>query len=223
MKYLSVKEMGKVDKVAVKKFKIRIEQMMELAGKSLADFVYCKLKPKKVLILYGKGNNGAGGLVAAKHLINRGVKVSIVKASRRGNGIVRARLKTLRRIGVLEKNNVEKTDVIIDALLGYGMKGKATGRYAELIDQANSMKSKGTKIVSLDLPSGVDPDTGESSGNFIRADSTLTLALPKLGMKDSKRGIGSLYLVDIGIPKQVYDYLEIKYEDLFEKESVVRI
>ena len=128
MKYLSVKEMGKVDKVAVKKFKIRIEQMMELAGKSLADFVYCKLKPKKVLILYGKGNNGAGGLVAAKHLINRGVKVSIVKASRRGNGIVRARLKTLRRIGVLEKNNVEKTDVIIDALLGYGMKGKATGK-----------------------------------------------------------------------------------------------
>jgi len=223
MIYVNTEEMARIEKTARKRFKIKVEETLELSGKALSDFVYYKIKPKKVLILYGKWNIGAAGLVAARYLMGKGVKVSIVRASRRGKKLVRARLKTLRRMKVVEEKNVKKADVIIDALLGYGFKRMPWGKYSDLIDQANSLRSKGVKIVSLDVPSGINADTGESYGNFIRANYTLALALPKKAMEKSSRGFGVVYLVDIGIPKTVYDYLNIKYEDYFKNEGIVKL
>ena len=219
MIYLPFEKVKKVNKIAIRHYKILAEQIMELAGKELSDFVYNRFKPKKVLVMYGKWDNGAGGLVCARHLINRGVKVMIVKASRRGGKFVRRRLKTLRRIGVNEVNDVEKVDVIIDALLGYDFKGIPKRRYFELIERANSLRSKGIKIVSLDVPSGINTSTGESAGSYIRADYILTLGMPKKGLENKK----NVYLVNIGIPNEVYKSLGININNYFKDSDVVKI
>jgi NAD(P)H-hydrate epimerase len=96
--------------------------------------------------------------------------------------------------------NAEVGDVIIDALIGYGIKGNPQDRFASLIRQANKTKQKGAKIVSLDIPSGIDPNTGEIYDPAIDADYTVTLALPKTGLRKLK----NVYLANIGIPNKVY-------------------
>jgi len=211
--YITSKQMADVDKVAMDKYGIDIKEMMENAGRNLAEFV-ADLRPKSVVVLYGKGNNGGGGLVAARHLDIKGIKVSIVPASKDNNENVEHQLGILEKAGI-KPSGFKKGDVIIDALLGYNLKGSPRKEYAELIDTANS---SGAKIVSLDLPSGMNPDTGEDLG-MIEADYVLTLALPKMGLKNMK----NVYLVNIGIPKKVYGDLGIEVEDYFTKEDVVRV
>jgi NAD(P)H-hydrate epimerase len=97
-----------------------------------------------------------------------------------------------------------KIRVIIDALLGYNIKGNPRESTAVLIRYANET---GKPIVALDLPSGLDPDTGKAFNPCIRATSTLTLALPKTGLmvETARSYVGDIYLADIGIPKEVYE------------------
>jgi len=215
MKYITAKEMAAIDSVAMKKFGIKIEEMMELAGKHLANFVYKKFRPKSVVILFGKGNNGGGGLVAARHLVILGVKVKIVGASSKNNVNVRNQLRILGKMGI-KPGKFGKADVIIDALLGYNIKGNPRAKYAELIKKANRSKAK---IVSLDLPSGLDPDSGERYSPSVSSDYVVTLALPKIGLKK----VRNVYLANIGIPKKVYDSLGIKTNNYFSKGDVVRV
>ncbi len=207
--------MSQVDKIAMKSFNIRIEQMMELAGRNLADFV-AKLKPKSVSILYGKGNNGGDGLVTARHLAIKGIKVSIVPASKNGNKSVKHQLKILKKMGITPSKKFQKSDVIVDALLGYNIKGNPRKNYARLIEQANNSRSK---IVSFDLPSGLNPDTGKPNIPTIRSDYILTLALPKIGLRKLK----NVYLVNIGIPNEVYKKLKIKVGNYFNKSDIIKL
>jgi len=222
MKYVNSKQMREIDRVSMKKFGVSIFQMMENAGRNLARFVSSKLNPKNVVILYGKGNNGGGGLVAARHLAIHGVNVSIVGASRKNNKSVEHQLGILGEMNIKPKNYVGKADVIIDALLGYSIKGNPLGKYAELIERANIMKRKGTKIVSLDLPSGLDPDSGKCYDPCINADYTITLALPKIGLKKSKVA-GKVYLANIGIPLEVYRTLKINVTKYFKDKDIISV
>ncbi len=218
MQYITSEQMKKVDEIAVKKYKIKIRDVMENAGRNLADFV-SKFKPEGVVVLYGKGNNGGGSLVAARYLSNKGINVSIIYSGRVGNKNVKYQLKLLKKIGIKPKNKIEKSDIIIDALLGYNIKGNPRGRVAELIREANLEKKGGTRIIALDLASGVDPNTGKKYEPYIKADYTLTLALPKKGLKKTK----NLFLVNIGIPKKVYSDLGIKVGDYFKKKEVIKV
>jgi len=223
IKYISSKQMAKVDKVAVESFGLKIEYMMENAGRNFARFVYNTLKPKRVLVLYGKGNNGGDGLCAARHLSIYGSKVTIVGASRSGNKHVKAQLKILKKSGIIPKKKIPngKFDVIVDALLGYNIKGNPRGKFADLINAANRLKKKGSKIVSYDLPSGLNPDSAKCYDPCIMADYTLTLALPKIGLK--KANVGKLYLVNLGIPNALYKSLGIKIGRYFSKSDVIRV
>ena len=217
MKYLTRKEMKRVDDVAMKDFGIKIESMMENAGRNLARFV-SKLKPKSVVILYGKGNNGGGGLVAARHLAIQGVKVSIVGASKSVNKNVKYHLGILNKMGIKEARDFKKADVIIDALIGYNLSGNPRGRFAELIEKANKSKAK---IVSLDIPSGIDSTSGKKYEPYVKANYTLTLALPKVGLKKAK--LKNVYLANVGIPNEVYKKIGIKARKYFKKEDIVKI
>jgi len=217
MRYITAKEMTKVDDLAVKKYNLSIDQMMELAGFHLSNFVL-SLKPKKVLVFFGKGNNGGGGLVAAKHLVINGIKVEIIEASKDNNKNVKNRLKTLLKMGIKPKKTfkAQKGDIIIDSLLGYNIKGNPRGRYVDLINTINSSKAK---VVSLDLPSGLDPTTGKKGEPTVKADYVLTLALPKTGLKKMKQ----VYLANLGIPQQLYKDMKINIGNLFEEGDIVRI
>jgi len=216
-KYITSKQMSKVDKTAVKKYGLRIEQMMENAGRNLANFTL-KSKPKRVIILYGKGNNGGGGLSAVRHLLIKGIKCIIVPASKNPNKQVKQQLKILEKSKIKPSKfpKIKKGDIIMDALLGYNIKGNPRKKYKELIKLANNSKAK---IISLDIPSGTNPDTGEKYPPSINANEVLTLALPKIGLKKIK----NVYLANIGIPSKVYSDLKIRVGDYFKNGDIIRV
>ena len=103
----------------------------------------------------------------------------------------------------------QQADIVIDALIGYSLRGAPKGRTAELISFANQ---NAARVLSLDLPSGMNATTGEAPGVVIRPERTLTLALPKAGLRNLD---GELYLADIGIPPEVYHSLDIHFESFF--------
>ena len=217
--------MREVDRITVEGFGLSILQMMENAGRILAAHVMALLgagSPSgaasgEVTVLAGSGGNGGGGLCCARHLHNRGIGVSFVldRDPAALTGAPRSQLRILQAAGVQSLAPAEagvavrRSSVIVDALMGYGLRGAATGRAAELIDLCNLAAAK---VVALDVPSGLDATTGEAHGPVVRADRTLTLALPKTGLR---RLTGDLYLADIGIPPEVYRRLGLAYTPPF--------
>ncbi len=104
-----------------------------------------------------------------------------------------------------------RSQIVVDALIGYGLRGAPKGRTAELIELC---LQHAARVLSLDVPSGLNATTGESLGPAISPDRTLTLALPKTGLRSVP---GDLYLADIGIPPEVYHPLGISFEPFFER------
>ena len=191
--FITVEQMIEVDRLMIEEFKISLVQMMENASRNLANLGRI-LYPKanNFIILAGKGSNGGGGLGAARRLHNWGYSTKVVLASK--EGILKE--VTKRQLSILKKLNVEITSdfpeimkkksseiIIIDALLGYSLKGNPRGKYAKLITQANESN---LPIISLDIPSGIEGTKGRIMDPVVRADATLTLALPKTAFLNKK-------------------------------------
>lgn len=180
--------------------RIALLQMMENAGRSLARLVLELAAPDRVAIACGSGGNGGGGMVAARHLANADVDV-VVTTSRPGAdlaGVPAQQFDILRRMGVPTSADIGAADVRIDALLGYSLRGAPRGRAAELIAQL----SDSGPVVALDTPSGLDVSTGSAPGTVVTAAATMTLALPKVGLRGAPE-VGELYLADISVPPAV--------------------
>jgi NAD(P)H-hydrate epimerase len=113
-------------------------------------------------------------------------------------------------------------DLIVDALLGFGLSGPASGPAARLITAANAHPAP---VLAVDLPSGLDARTGHPYDPCIRADATLTLALPKTGLlaPAARPVIGELAMADIGIPTEVYDRIGVRVGPVFAEQSIVRV
>jgi NAD(P)H-hydrate epimerase len=199
---LTADQMREVDRVMVDELRIGLIQMMENAGRNLADLAQHRYLPADVVVLAGPGGNGGGGLVAARHLANRGVQVRVVLASEDPlRSASERQLDILRRMDVpISAEPPDHSGVVVDALLGYSLRGNPYGQAASLIDWANTGSAP---VLSLDTPSGLDVTTGAAATPCIRADATLTLALPKRGLIGSPQ-VGQLYLADISVPPQVY-------------------
>jgi NAD(P)H-hydrate epimerase len=122
-------------------------------------------------------------------------------------------------IGVGPDDLVDASDsaVVVDALIGYGLRGRPRDPAETLIDLLNQRDGS---IVSLDVPSGVDATTGETPGAAVVPDRTVTLALPKIGLADRT---SPLYLADISVPHTVYDRLDIEYENPFGRNAWVEL
>ena len=127
------------------------------------------------------------------------------------------------------RNRAEKSpddlpdaDLIVDALLGFGLSGPPSGPAARLIAAANAHPAP---ILAVDLPSGLDARTGDPYEPCIRADATLTLALPKTGLlaPAARPVIGELAVADIGIPAEVYDRIGVRVGPVFAERSIVRV
>ena len=219
---VTAEQMREVDRVAMEDFGLGILQMMENAGRSLAQNVMDMLDGvrSEVTVMAGSGGNGGGGLCCARHLHNRGFKVWVVldREAERLTGAARNQLDILTVAGlepVVSSSQAEeaiwRSQIVVDALIGYGLRGAPKGRTADLI---KLMLQHAARVLSLDVPSGLNATSGEASGPAISPDRTLTLALPKTGLQSVP---GDLYLADIGIPPEVYHRLGISFEPFFER------
>lgn len=194
--------------------------LMENAGKSVADHIIDTLDPCKVVIFAGTGGNGGDGFVAARHLRNNGYNVELyflgnqnrIKSNETlqnwtvtqnmSSGLNSLKLEVIEDSSSLKKISAP---VIVDALLGTGIKGKIKEPISSAIDIIN--KSEGIKI-AVDVPSGMDPLTGEVHDKAVETDFTLTFHKIKIGLKRAKiRYVGNIILYDIGIPEEAETFL----------------
>jgi len=223
-------QMAEVDRLMVERYGILLIQMMENAGRQLAEqarrMLGGRLAGPTIVVLCGSGNNGGGGMVATRHLHNRGAIVfPKVAADPAGlTGIPAHQWRILETLGVDRKTDpdLSRADLIIDALVGYGLSGDPRGAAAEWIERANS---SGRPILALDTPSGLDSTTGHPGSPCVRATATLTLALPKAGLlaPEARPYVGDLYLADIGVPPELYQRLGIEVDRWFEIDSIVPV
>jgi len=228
--YVTAEEMKVMDKEAIEGCGIDVLSLMENAGLATASVSRSMLKDsvrgKKIACLTGKGNNGGDGLVASRHLDNWGADLTVVLSSAKeelGETCSR-QLAVVRSMGtpVLgPATELASFDLLIDALLGYNSRGDPREPMAGLIRAANG---SGVPILAVDVPSGLDPTEGNPNEPCIRANATITLALPKTGFLNgrSKEFVGELYLGDVSIPGKVYEEFG-QTAPLFERGPVVRV
>ena len=207
--------MEEADRVMVEDLGIALLQMMELAGSAVAR-VASRRMPRTALVLAGSGGNGGGALAAGRHLANRGVSISVLHSSPPRSPETRHQSEVLGRLGALPTDTPVEADVVIDGVLGYSLSGPPRGRASDLI---RWMNEGGVPVVSVDLPSGLDPDGGGELR--VAATDVVTLALPKPGLLQVE---ADHWLADIGIPPLVWDRIGVEVpEDPFGGERVVPI
>lgn len=219
----------------VEDFGIDLVRMMELAGRHLAEVARWYLPAQNaaghsVVVLAGGGGNGGGALVAARRLAGWGARVTVLLStpSPQLTGVPAEQLAILEHIPVAildhDPEEDEAADLVLDGLIGYGRNGPPKGRTAELIGWANGQDAP---IISLDVPSGLDPDAGSPDAPTILAEATVTLALPKTGLlaPEARLFVGDLYLADIGVPPELYESerLALEVGPVFSRHDIVRL
>jgi len=236
---VDTQQMIEVDRAMMEDFRIELMQMMENAGRNLAHLSrmrYLNGNPcgKKVLVLAGSGGNGGGSLVAARRLSAWGADIHLAlgQAPDKMTPLPAHQLDILQRMGIEGSEqvavpcdlNMESFDLILDGLIGYSLKDNPYGVIGDLITATNQSD---TPVVSLDTPSGVDTSDGTIYNPAIKADATLTLALPKVGlfMQRVSDQTGELYLGDISVPPELYEseVLNLDVGPLFAESEILKI
>ncbi|MCW3991776.1 MAG: NAD(P)H-hydrate dehydratase [Candidatus Bathyarchaeota archaeon] len=187
-------------------------QLMENAGRAVADAIRDRLEPKRrVAIVCGPGGNGGDGFVAARHLAGAGYRVEVhllgsPDGIRSGEALVNWRAlkqmrSSIRIVEIRDSAEIEplEADAIVDALIGTGVKGALAPPFREMAQAINA--SEGLKI-AVDVPTGVESDTGAAHGPAVRADVTLTFHKPKEGFERASKHLGELAVCPIGIPPE---------------------
>jgi NAD(P)H-hydrate epimerase len=228
-------QMREVDRLAVEEYAVQLIQMMEHAGRALAEVARRMLggtvAVRRIFVAAGRGNNGGGGLAAARNLANWGGHVTaLIERADAMKGTTSQQLTTARAagVGVIEGDAALETiarggaDLLVDALIGYGLNGPPRGWTAEVITLS---ATAGLRVLSLDVPSGLDASSGDPFAPCVQAAATLTLALPKTGLlaPAARAHVGTLYLADIGIPPRLYAEFGLNVEGIFEFGSIVLI
>lgn len=217
---LTCQQIRELDVLTIEHVGIPGVVLMENAGRQCAEFVYGLLvnpRIERVAILCGPGNNGGDGFVVARHLSNAGVAVDVILAASREKsaGDAGTNLRILERMGraliqatepdglVAARDAVADATVIVDALLGTGSKGAPRGVMAELVIWAN--EAVGARRVAIDIPSGLDGDSGAISEPCFRAQATVTMVAAKVGFgrPAARAVVGRVVAVDISVPREL--------------------
>lgn len=210
---VSVRQAREVDTKARELLGVSTLVLMENAGRAVAEeLIRIASRADKVAVFCGKGNNGGDGFVAARHLLLKGFKPDIFLAADIKNVKNEARtnleilLKLKQKIFKVSQGNLRKVsarlkgyNLIIDALLGIGLTGQVSGVFKDLIGIINTSKAK---KLAVDVPSGLDADTGNVLGCCVKADTTVTFVAKKRGMVkgDGPKYCGRIVVRDLGIP-----------------------
>jgi len=225
-------QMEEVDRRMINHYGIELLQMMENAGRCLATvarahFLRGNVAGRSVVVLAGTGGNGGGALAAARRLKTWGANVRVVlsKPAPEHTGATAHQINILQQMGIITVlEPVSGSELLIDGLLGYSLQGKPKGRIAELIEWTNRQI---TPVLSLDLPSGLDPDKGMLHIPSIRASATMTLALPKVGLlsNSARPMVGELFLADISVPPTMYNTPGLPFEvgHIFADGDIIKI
>ncbi len=230
--YLTTEQMIEVDRAMIEDFDIDLVRMMENAGRNLAHlarerFLDGDPEGKTVVVLAGTGGNGGGALVCARRLHGYGAEVRVAVTSDEMTPVPQHQLRIVENLGISVLRHdlpYAEADLIVDGVIGYSLSGAPRGRAAELIQWANDAA---TTVLALDAPSGLDTTTGTVFEPAIVATATLTLALPKEGLRTpgAERVVGELYLGDISVPPQLYgrEPLSLYVGPIFAHSDVVRL
>ena len=221
MKILTVAQMRQAEQECAKSG-ISTSVLMENAGKAVAEEVRRILgviKQKQILLLIGPGNNGGDGLVAARHLHDWGARISLCIFGHRAPddinlGLIRERNITCidavesKNLGWLD-NYLSSATAVIDAIFGTGKSRPLSDAFAQAVDKVKQAKEHlpGLRIIALDIPSGLNADTGAVTPSCLHADNTITLGFPKPGLYQfpGAERAGKISVVDIGIPASLVD------------------
>lgn len=234
---ITTEQMAEVDRIMEETYGILLIQMMENAGMNLAELARRRLGGKvvgkRIITLCGAGNNGGGGMVAARHLNNWGAEVQVELAAnpKKLKNVPAHQWRVLQAMGLAGNPppegkglspDVEQPDLILDALIGYGLTGNPRGRVAEWIDWMNR---SGIPILALDTPSGLDTTSGVPGEPCVRAAATLTLALPKTGLlaPEARPFVGDLFLADISVPSELYRWIGLIVPPLFVRDTILQV
>lgn len=234
--YITTEQMREVDRAMIEDYGIDLIQMMENAGRNLAHlardrFLGGNPTGKKIVVLAGKGGNGGGALVCARRLHNYGadVRVFVIADKADFTPIPQHQFDILDKMGVwvqqVDKITDEASpDLIIDGVIGYSLKGNPREKASQLIQWANDANAP---ILALDAPSGLDTTTGTIFAPAIQATATMTLALPKIGLRGDavEAHVGELYLADISVPPSLYasPALNLDVPAIFAQSDIVRL
>lgn len=216
IQFLSTKIIRDLDQSAIKDFKIPGIVLMENAGRRVADYLFTQAGKKTVAICCGKGNNGGDGLVIARHLDNYRVPVKVLLFANpeqlSGDAAINYAIvcKSQIPVDIYAEDSIkcdrlnhafENTTWVVDALLGTGLKGAVKGSYFQAIEAINNATH--TEVLAVDIPSGLDGDTGTPLGIAVKATHTLTFVAAKQGFAQPQAAqfLGKLKIIDIGIPR----------------------
>lgn len=219
--WIDTETMVEVDRAMIEDLGIGLVQMMENAGRNLSALSAELYQPSSAVVYVGSGGNGGGGLVAARHLSNRGVEVAVVagRPPERLTEVTRLQYEIVQRMGLPISDTPVEADIVVDALIGYSLSGAPRGRVADLIE---AISNEDRPVVSLDVPSGVDATTGQTPGLAVRSDATLALALPKLGLR-GHANVGRLFVGDISVPRMVYEGVGLSAAPVFGQGPILEI
>ena len=233
-KIATASEMQAIDRNAIDEFGIPGTILMENAGRGIVfclEELFPDIEGKKITVISGKGNNGGDGFVIARHLFNRNADVQVFLLGKLDSLKEDARLNAdiAFKMGVAIKEFEEKnlssmdrilrhSDVIVDAIFGTGLTKPARGMFEKVIDKINQ---QGKFIVAVDIPSGIDSDTGNLMGPHVRADLTLALAMMKRShlLYPPAEAMGQVRIVDIGIPEKAVEKENIRVQ-MPEEEDI---
>jgi len=192
-------------------------QLMENAGHHVASEIASRFKQdKSVAIFCGLGGNGGDGFVAARHLASMGFKVSVILAGKAENIFNKEALENWKALQYLKEAiqihevydsslAIETTAVIVvDALLGTGTKGELKPPILQLVRKINTMKAF---KIAVDIPTGIDADSGEVLGEAVKANLTITFHKTKKGLENAREYVGELIVKDVGLPKELEKFV----------------
>lgn len=224
MKVSSVSQMRSLDRTAVEQYGIKEELLMENAGQAVYFVIHSRfgVRGKRFVVFSGAGNNGGDGFVIARKLHSNGAAVTLFLMGNKGKykGAAKLNLDIVSRLSIpiLEVSSVGaiKTHVlhahgIVDSIFGTGLVREVAGVYRDIIDFINQ---SGRTVFSVDIPSGINGDTGQVMGTAVRADYTVTFGLPKAGnvLYPGFHLCGSQYVTHISFPPQMIDTADLKVE-----------
>lgn len=219
MRLVRSAEMQEMDRLTIQDLGIPGTVLMENAARGASRIFLEHFDPpqgSRVTILCGRGNNGGDGTVMARYLHGAGMRVTVLVLSdpAKITGDARINLEVIRRLDleILEvpgpaewagrRDLLRRSDTLVDAILGTGLKAEVKGFYRQVIEEVNGL---GKPVLAVDIPSGLSADTGQVMGAAVRADLTVTFGYPKVGQLvfPGAALVGRLTRVDIGIPMEV--------------------
>jgi yjeF N-terminal region len=218
---LTSRQVAEVDRLAQERFGISVDWLMEAAGWQVARFC-----TGWTAVVCGVGNNAGDGLAAARHLHRWGrlASVSCVDADKLKGAAARER-DALASLGIeiFSELQLDGAESVVDAVFGTGLSRKPEGTFAAWIEAVND---SGLPVIAIDVPSGLDADTGVAYAPCVRATTTVTLGLAKPGLlkSDGPAVSGDLWIADIGVPFEAYAAIGVEVPgDLFAKGDTIHV